>query len=84
MPSLFCRLSRWNPPSTSHFVPLEKLATSLPVHLMTSLDSGVEAKGKADFVTEVDLAAEEEIISSLQKTYPDHAFLCEESGRTGP
>ena len=44
----------------------------------------VEAKGKADFVTEVDLAAEEEIISSLQKTYPDHAFLCEESGRTGP
>ena len=43
-----------------------------------------EAKGKADFVTEIDLAAEEEIIGSLQKTYPDHAFLCEESGRSGP
>ena len=35
----------------------------------------VEAKGKADFVTEVDLAAEEEIISSLQKTYPDPGLL---------
>ena len=43
-----------------------------------------EAKGKADFVTEVDLASERELIFNLQKTYPDHAFLCEESGRTGP
>ena len=43
-----------------------------------------EAKGKADFVTEVDLASEQELIFNLQKTYPDHAFICEESGRTGP
>ena len=43
-----------------------------------------EAKGKADFVTEVDLASEQELITNLQKTYPDHAFICEESGRTGP
>ena len=43
-----------------------------------------EAKGKADFVTEVDLAAERELIYNLQSTYPDHAFICEESGRTGP
>ena len=42
-----------------------------------------EAKGKADFVTEVDLAAERELIPNLQSTYPDHA-ICEESGRTGP
>ena len=41
-----------------------------------------EAKGKADFVTEVDLASEQELIINLQKTYPDHAFICEESGRT--
>ena len=43
-----------------------------------------EAKGKADFVTEVDLAAERELLYNLQNTYPDHAFICEESGRTGP
>ena len=43
-----------------------------------------EAKGKADFVTEVDLASEQEILYNLKKTYPDHAFICEESGRTGP
>ena len=43
-----------------------------------------EAKGKADFVTEVDLASEQELVTNLQKTYPDHAFICEESGRAGP
>ena len=34
-------------------------------------------------VSEVDHAAEAAIISSLQKVYPNHAFLAEESGRTG-
>lgn len=43
-----------------------------------------KAKGAADFVTEVDIAAEKEILYHLSKAYPDHAFLCEESGRTGP
>lgn len=43
-----------------------------------------KAKGAADFVTEVDVAAEKEILYHLSKAYPDHAFLCEESGRTGP
>ena len=42
-----------------------------------------QAKGAADFVTEVDTASEREILYHLQKTYPDHAFLCEESGHTG-
>ena len=42
-----------------------------------------QAKGAADFVTEVDIAAEKEILYHLQKTYPDHGFLAEESGRTG-
>ncbi|MBL4606332.1 MAG: inositol monophosphatase [Pseudomonadales bacterium] len=41
---------------------------------------GVQSKSANDFVTEVDLAAERVIIKSLQKTYPDHGFLCEESG----
>jgi myo-inositol-1(or 4)-monophosphatase len=33
-----------------------------------------------DFVSEIDLASEEAIISTLKATYPDHAFLGEESG----
>ena len=40
----------------------------------------VQTKGLNDFVTEIDLAAERAIIESLQKVYPDHGFLCEESG----
>ncbi len=44
---------------------------------------GHRAKGVADFVTEVDIASEKEILYHLKKAYPDHAFLCEESGRTG-
>ena len=42
-----------------------------------------QAKGAADFVTDVDIAAEKEILYHLQKTYPDHGFIAEESGRTG-
>ena len=36
-----------------------------------------------DFVSEVDHAAEAEIIKLVRKNYPNHAFLAEESGRTG-
>ena len=42
-----------------------------------------KAKGAADFVTEVDIASEKEILYHLGKAYPDHGYLCEESGRTG-
>tara|TARA_Y100000385_G_scaffold220205_1_gene229778 strand:+ start:913 stop:1707 length:795 start_codon:yes stop_codon:yes gene_type:complete len=44
---------------------------------------GYRAKAAADYVTEVDLAAEKEILYQLGKTYPDHAFQCEESGFSG-
>lgn len=43
----------------------------------------VKAKGVNNFVTEVDINAEREIIYHLQKAYPDHAILGEESGLTG-
>ncbi len=43
----------------------------------------VRAKGHNDFVTEVDLAAEQEIIATIRKSHPDHGFLAEESGRSG-
>jgi len=40
-------------------------------------------KGVNDFVSEVDITAEQEIIYHLQKAYPEHAILGEESGLTG-
>ena len=43
----------------------------------------IELKGGNDFVTEVDRAAEREIIRQLSTTYPDHAILGEESGASG-
>jgi myo-inositol-1(or 4)-monophosphatase len=43
----------------------------------------VKAKGINNFVTEVDINAEQEIIYHLQKAYPDHAILGEESGLIG-
>jgi myo-inositol-1(or 4)-monophosphatase len=40
----------------------------------------VASKGRADFVTEVDRAAEQAIIEMLSKAYPDHGFIGEETG----
>jgi len=40
----------------------------------------VSTKGRRDFVTEVDRAAEAAIIDTLSTAYPQHAFLAEESG----
>ncbi|MFA5940205.1 MAG: inositol monophosphatase family protein [Sinimarinibacterium sp.] len=40
----------------------------------------VERKSRNDFVTQVDLGAEAEIIRTIRKAYPDHAVLAEESG----
>ncbi len=43
----------------------------------------VKAKGINNFVTEVDINAEREIIYHLQKAFPEHAILGEESGLIG-
>jgi myo-inositol-1(or 4)-monophosphatase len=43
----------------------------------------ITSKGRNDFVSEVDHAAEAEIIKLIRKNYPNHAFLAEESGRMG-
>jgi myo-inositol-1(or 4)-monophosphatase len=43
----------------------------------------VTRKGRNDFVTDVDRLAEQEIISVIHKSYPDHAILAEESGEQG-
>jgi myo-inositol-1(or 4)-monophosphatase len=43
----------------------------------------VGRKSGNDFVTEVDMAAEREIVLQLRKAYPDHLILAEESGASG-
>jgi myo-inositol-1(or 4)-monophosphatase len=43
----------------------------------------ITSKGRNDFVTDVDRAAEREIMAVIRRAHPDHAFLAEESGRTG-
>jgi len=43
----------------------------------------VDTKSRNDFVSDVDRLAEQEIISTIHKAYPDHAILAEESGSAG-
>lgn len=40
----------------------------------------IESKGSNDFVTSVDISAEEAIIETIRKSYPDHTIIGEESG----
>ncbi len=40
----------------------------------------IQTKSENDFVSEVDKMAEDEIIKTLRKAFPDHAILAEESG----
>jgi len=43
----------------------------------------VTSKGRNDYVSDIDRAAEREIIDIVRKHYPEHAILAEESGRSG-
>jgi myo-inositol-1(or 4)-monophosphatase len=59
-------------------------AGELIVRSLTRLEGiQVAAKGRNDFVTEIDRAAEREIIAVIRRSYPDHAVLAEESGASG-
>jgi myo-inositol-1(or 4)-monophosphatase len=59
-------------------------AGELIVRHLNQLDAiKIDAKGRNDFVSEVDRLAEQDIIRTVQKSYPDHAFLAEESGASG-
>ncbi|MEQ8288829.1 MAG: inositol monophosphatase family protein [Gammaproteobacteria bacterium] len=46
-------------------------------------DIGFDSKGENDFVTDVDKGAEQVIINTIHQSYPEHAFLAEESGQSG-
>jgi len=59
-------------------------AGDLIVKSLSRLDSlDVSSKGRNDFVTDIDRAAEQDIITTIRRLYPDHAILAEESGRSG-
>ncbi len=59
-------------------------AGELIVRSLTRIEGlEVSAKGRNDFVSEVDRAAERDIIAVIRRSYPDHAFLAEESGASG-
>ena len=54
------------------------------VRSLNNLESlTVTAKGRNDFVSEVDRAAEAQIVGIIHKHYPDHAILAEEGGAQG-
>jgi myo-inositol-1(or 4)-monophosphatase len=62
-----------------------RAAAQIIVRGLDGLDKvGIQTKGDHDFVTSVDKAAEEEIIATIRKSYPNHAILAEESGHRGP
>ena len=44
----------------------------------------VEIKGQNDFVSDADYMAEEDIIDTIQKHYPDHGIISEERGAVEP
>lgn len=59
-------------------------AGDLIVRSIPRLDAiQVQTKGRNDFVSEIDRQAEQEIIATIRAFHPDHAFLAEESGRSG-
>ena len=59
-------------------------AGDIIVRNINRLDSiKISSKGRNDFVSEVDRQAEADIIATVRRSYPDHAFLAEETGRQG-
>ena len=59
-------------------------AGDLIVKSLSRLDSlKIDSKGRNDFVTDIDRKAEADIIATIHRSYPQHAILAEESGRSG-
>ncbi len=59
-------------------------AGDLIVRSLSRLDSlHIDTKGRNDFVTDIDRKAEADIIATIRRSYPQHAVLGEESGRSG-
>jgi myo-inositol-1(or 4)-monophosphatase len=71
-------------PTTNIAVRAARQAGNVLLRYHSRLDAiAVFEKRSNDFVSEVDRAAEQAIISTIHKAYPDHGFLAEESGQHG-
>lgn len=56
-------------------------AGSTIVRYLDRLDRvGIREKSRNDFVTEIDVMAEQEILQTIHSSYPEHSILAEESG----
>jgi myo-inositol-1(or 4)-monophosphatase len=80
--ALFARpLSATMQPLLNIAVRAARRAGDIIVRAIPRLDAvEVQTKGRNDFVTEIDKAAEADIIETVRRLHPDHAFLAEESG----
>ena len=59
-------------------------AGDIIVRALPRLDAlEIQTKGRNDYVSEIDRAAENDIIETVRRLHPDHAFLGEESGASG-
>jgi myo-inositol-1(or 4)-monophosphatase len=68
-------------PTTNIAVRAARAAGKLLLRYYGQVDGGsISEKGRNDFVSEVDRAAEAAIIDIIRKAYPSHAILAEESG----
>ena len=61
-----------------------RAAGTVMLRASSRLDSlNIESKQRNDFVSEIDRQAEDVILDILYTAYPQHAFMCEESGGSG-
>jgi len=68
-------------PTLNIAVRAARSAGNVIIRNLGKLDSlTVHSKSRNDFVSEVDTQAEQEIIHTLRKAFPDHGILAEESG----
>ncbi len=71
-------------PAVTIAVRAARAAGSVLMRYLNRVDSvAVVEKQRMDFASEVDRAAEAEIIRELKRSFPDHAILAEESGASG-
>ena len=56
-----------------------KKAAKILVHYHKKQSFQIKHKGKVDLVTDADVESEAAVIKTIQKTFPDHAILAEES-----
>jgi len=81
------RLPVWVVPTMTKIISILRAARAAGKVITQNVDRydpmSIEKKQRNDFVTEVDRKAEAEIVNTLRRSYPDHAFLCEESGLIG-